>query len=636
MGIGDLLIALAGARGRAGESGTLVLYWLGIVVIYAAPTAAALRCGRDRRALMTLAVVLIVATYLVTILNSPLSLTVKDELQTYRSLLDLHETHHLFSLNPLVSDYPRFPGSQIVIVVMQQLTRLSLGTSARLIIGLEHLLLAVALFALVERVCGSPVAGFVGVAVYTTNPSYLYVDNLVFYETFALPLAILALLVLATIDDSTTRSDRMVSLGVASVLGIVVCVSHHLTSYFLAGVLIAWCIVAGKAGRRGPASNARLIPWIPAAATALCSMLWYVFMAHAQITQELGPTFDSAVSAIKAVLTGSATPKVPFSASARVPGFVDPFLLEVIGYLSVLLSSIILIAGLWQLRRREVRTVSLVLFGLVGLLYPIGLALRITQASTETSGRSSEFAFLGIAVLAALLVGRLRIVDDTRRPHDPSGGRLHLASRPRRRFNTLSGRPLLLRLRHALGRPLMGARATVAIVVLLACGGVVVGQAPYDRVAGTYIVGDDIRSIEPLGQETAQWATTHWAKGTKFAADPVNTYLIAANGDFTPEQGVIEGIQVSRLFLSNTVDSADETVVEGDKIRYVVVDERLTEMPSASGPAFGGSGKGVKVSASKVVPKVDFAKFNSSSLFSLVYDDGTIRIYETQLASNLG
>lgn len=633
-GAGDLLVALAGARGRSGQSGVLVLYWAGIVLLYLAPAVAAIRSRHDRRALLTLVAVLVTALYIVNLLNSPLGLATTDELQTLRSLNDLGRTHHLFVQNPFVPDYARFPASQIGIVTMQKLTGLSMATSARLVIGPEELLLGCALFVLAERVCRNPLAGFTAVAIYATNPSYLYFDSQVFYESFALPLAILALLLVALAVRSQSVRERRVLLGLASVVGVVVCVSHHMTSYWLAVVLILWCVIAAVYSRRRPAVASSVLPGLPAAVTSICALLWYVFVAHVQIAEELGGPVKSGIQAIKAVLSGSVGPKKPFSSPAPIPALNDPFVLQAIGYVSVLVGLIILVAGLWQLRRRSVRSIELLLFGGTALIYPFALALRLTQASTETSNRASEFTFVGLALLAALWV-TVRTTAGGSGSRDESGSDMAKESYAARWHSHLPGlrsiqsSTAVSRVRRGLNRPVVLTTAALGAFALLAVGGIVVSQSPYDRVAGTHLTGDGTRSIEPLGQEAAQWAERHWPRGTFFAADPINALLIASDGDFTSQQGRIEGYSVSHLFLSHYVDAVDRTIIQGDKISYIVVDQRLTQSPSANGPAFSDSTVSVKVAASKPVPKAAFAKFSSSHQLSRVFDDGTIRIYST-------
>jgi len=491
---------------------------------------------------------------------------------------------------------------------MKQLTGLSLFASASLIVGLEHLCLGIALFALVEQLSGSSLAGYAGVFVYATNDSYLYFDSQAFYESFALPLAIFALFLVALAVRSALPRERRILLGLASVVGAVVCVSHHMTSYWLGAVLVAWCLLAVSRKFRGASLHFRskfpvesgVVPWVPAVTTSICAGLWYILVARKQVGEELGPSLEASVKAIKSIVFGSVAPKVPFSSPSSVSALNDPVALQALGYLSVLLALVILVLGLLQLRHRGTRSVEVLLFSLVALLLPVGLGLRLTQASTETSSRSSEFGFVGLAILTGLCVS---------------------AWRRGRRVNHVGASRRVSKRRGVVGV------ASVTIAVVLAFGGVIVGQAPYARVPGRYLVGAGLRSIEPLGLETAQWAADNWPPGTKFAADSTNTGLIASGADFTPEDGVIDGYPVDHLFLSRSVDQEDMTIIQGDKIRYVVLDQRLTELPSAAGPAFGGSEPGVKVDSSLPVPSQDFRKFATSSHFSRVYDDGTIRIY---------
>jgi hypothetical protein len=602
MGLGDVLVAAAGFLGRSGLPGVEALYWPGIVLIYLVPTGAAVFCRNDRRSVLLLVTLLVAALYLINVLNSPLRLSTTDELQTLRSLIDLDRSHHLFFPNPLVTSYPRFPGSQIVFVTIHQLTGLSLASSSRIIIALEELLLGYALFNLVEQIFGSPLAAYSAVLVYATNPSYVYFDSQVFYESFALPLAVVTLLLVALAARSSQRRDRRFFLGLATLLGIVVCLSHHLTSYWLAAVLIIWSLIAEIHNLFARPTNAQTPPWLPAIATATFAGLWYALVAADQVTHELGPVFDNATHAVRAILTGSGPPKVPFSSPSTLPALNDPLALQAFGYASVLVAAAIIVAGLYHFNRAH--PVPTLLFSLLALLYPVGIAFRLTAASTETSSRSNEFTFLGLAVLSGLIVAA----------HTSQLGGRHFTrnAHPRR-------------------GPLLLATSLLASAVL-AVGGIVVGQAPYDRVAGTYLAGADFRSVEPLGLETAQWATTNWAAGAKLAADPTNTRLIASTGDFLPEDGFIHGDPVNHLFLSPTIDPEDWVIIDGDKINYIILDQRLTVLPSATGPAFGGSEPGVKVTPSAPVPVRDFAKFASSDEFSRVYDDGTIRIYMTPVS----
>lgn len=640
IGLGDLLVALAGARNQSGGSGVSTLFWSGIALLYAAPTTAVLLGRLDRRSHLSLAVLLVAGIYVVSLITTPLGLSTTDELQTLRSLQDLQSSHHLFAINPLVVAYPRFPGSQIAFVMMHQLSGLSLATSAKIVIGIGEILLAVALFALVQRVAGSTLAAYAAVVVYATNPSFVYFDSQVFYESFAIPLAIATLLLVLLGTRSVVASERRVAFMLASVVGTVVCVSHHMTSYWLVAVLLLWCLLA----LRRP--KVRIVPWLPTLAIGTVAGLWYAFVAQKEVAHELGPVLQSAVDAIKSVITRTAAPKAPFSSTSALSALNDPVVLQIIGYISVVLAMLLIALGLREawlargrhsaLRLRGARTVEIAVFSLIALIYPLGLLLRLTQASTETSSRTSEFAFIGVSVMAALFVSaralrRFSGAETIAVRRSPLGNK-----EPESKFveEKVAGRAKLP-LKHGAGKPTRGfVVASILATVILAVGGIVVGQAPYDRLPGSFLAGADFRSVGPLGEETARWAASNLAPGSKFAADPTNTRLLASIGNFTPEDGSIDGYPVNHLFLSTSLDQEDLKIIQGDKIQYIVVDQRLTRFPSASGPVFGSTKSGVKVSRSLPVPKADFAKFVSASELSRIYDDGTIQIYATNVATS--
>src|ERR1035437_2591318 len=62
--------------------------------------------------------------------------------------------------------------------------------------------------------------------------------------------------------------------------------------------------------------------------------------------------------------------------------------------------------GLMAIWRRRVRNPLILTLAALAALWPVGLALRLTQASTEISGRAPEFVFFGAGFLAAYLAAR--------------------------------------------------------------------------------------------------------------------------------------------------------------------------------------------------------------------------------------
>ena len=592
-GLAEVLIALANQAGR-GEHPSVAgaCFWAGIVLLYVPTSLAAWRLRNDARALRFLAGLLAVSTYLVRILETPTQLATVDELQTLRSLRDVATTHHLFAVNPMVGAYSRFPGSQVAIVAVHQLTGLDLSTAGKMVIGFDHLVLVLALFALFRRVLGNAFAAFAAAAVYTTNSSFMFFDTQVAYESFTLPLAVAAVYLVAAAVRAAGRRQAAALSITATVVGAVVCVAHHMTSYWLAAVLVTWTAAAGLHRRRHGATPV-VVVLLPAAVVTTVAVLWYALVAHAQLHHELGPVFSGSLSAVRSALRGDTALKQPFTATGTAAG-ENPVGLQIVGYASVALSLLLLGAGLVRLARRpHLRTPLPVTLGLLGLVYPVGLLLRLTRASTETSSRTVEFTFLGVALAVGVLVAA-----------PPLRSRRARHRLPRHRWLAPAG------------------------LVLLAVGGLVVGEAPYDRYAGPYLVQADTRSVTRPGQQAAAWAAAHWPAGSRFAAtDVTSALLVAAAGTFTPQTGVVGRLPVLYLFDSPTVDLRAAHIVQVDKIDYLVVDRRVTTtpspvltwpMPAAVGPVTGSS---------PTLPEAYLAKFQKTPGLDRQYDNGVVVVY---------
>ena len=126
-------------------------------------------------------------------------------------------------------------------------------------------------------------------------------------------------------------------------------------------------------------------------------------------------------------------------------------------------------------------------------LYPASLALRLTQAGTETSNRASEFLFLGLALVA--------------------GGVLASPGpRPRARPRATGGRLLV-----------------TALVGVLFTGGVVIGWPPASRVPGPPADrgGHRARSSRTTSRRRAGRRGT-CPRGSRMVADRANGLLMSA------------------------------------------------------------------------------------------------------------
>lgn len=608
-GVGDLALALANARGREGSPGSALIYWVGILLLYLSPTVAALRLKRsDGSGYALLVVLLAVGLFVEKLAATPTRFATVDELQTLRSLNDLVRSHHLFNVNPMVGAYPRFPGSQIAVVTLHELTGLNLSTSGKLLIGVEHIVLCLALFRLVERLVSWPLAAYLAVAVYACNPSYVFFDSETAYEAFALPLAIVVLCLLAVAGESPQR-ERRALVSLSCVVALAVCVSHHMTSYWLAAMLIGWVLVAATRRRKSGATAENYVPWVPALIITAFATGWFLFVARVQMVHELGPTFSGSISAIRSVLSGAAEAKAPFHSTSRSTDFTDPGLLRLLAFASVVVAMGVLVWGLWESRRAGRLRALIIVTLAFGALYPIGLALRLTSASTETASRTSEFVFVSIGLAAALVVIRIR-------------------PQPRSSDTEIHAEPTRYTPRAARDTRVTGLLILTAVAVL-AVGGIVTGPAPYDRLAGTELNVADTRSVGLLGEQTSDWASSHWASGSRFFADQTNAILIGSAGDFAPQGGAIHGTSLNYLYTSPTFDREAADVIIGDDIRYVVVDQRLGQTQFGT-TVFDISTSDSPKPTAVSVSSAALDKFSTVPQLTRTYDNGVIQVYDTE------
>ena len=596
IGLAAIALALADTASRQGHGWAQPLYWAALVLLFAPASARLLMPSPQRYERVVLLVMLALGLYAVKVLTSPAAFTFTDELQQLRGLADVERTHHLFTPNPLVAAYPFFPAMVAITSAVNQLTGLGAFTSGLIVIGAARLMWVLALFALFERVSGSSRLAAVATVVTMTNPNFTYFEADWAYESLALPMAIVALLGVSRIPELRSRLRKGISsdwpaVAIALALSLAVIVTHHMSTAWLVTMLLGWAVA--MLVRRRSAIGPAHVPLV-ALVVSLAAAAWYWFVARNAIADELGPTASSSISALGALIHGSTGGKQVFHAAS---GAASPPAEQLFGFAAVAIALTLLgvgLAALW-VRKRKVPRLGFVLAGLAALYVP-SLVLRLTQAGTETANRASEFVFIGIGFLAALAMST------------------SLA---------LPGR---------VGRVLEGARAWpvlwVACIVLFV-GGITIGWAPYDRQPGRYEVSADSRSIDRQGVAAAKWAGAWLPRNSLFTGDVTNRLLMYSYGHLNPQSGSIDGDSVPNLFLSTKFGPEQLTIIKGDKIRYVVADQRLTELVSQTGfPVRGG--RRPKFNRSRPLPTRRWRKFEAVHGLDRVFDSGAIRIYDAE------
>ncbi len=610
--IGLTLIASGNTDARLGEAGGEALFWLGLLLIYLPLTLRLFGRSASREERMTLVFLLGVALYLVKVLHSPEGFTLHDEFASWRGVWDLQRTGHLFSTNPLIGNFSVFPGMTAVTAALSQLSGLSIFASALILIGVARVTMIVALFLILERASGSARVAGIAIAVYACNPSILYFDSQFGYESLALALAPALLLVVMRgvgFDHRARSAGSVGSLAALALLAAALVVTHHLTAYAMVAFFALWSGAIALAQRRSPAAQL-LRPAAPAArrrpitatiwarlriGPALgCLLLgalaagWFAFVAGGATQSELGGVFASAASSAFDLVFGGSGAKTLFQAGN---GRVDPLIVRFLGLASVGILVLVIPLGVWRVWRSErSRPLSLSLAA-VALLYPVTLVPRLTQAGSEISQRASEFVFVGVGFVAALLFVHLT----------DAAGRLRTA---------------------------LFAVVATALAGLVFVGGVILGESPVTRQPGPFEVGAESRSIGPQGLAAARFASAYLPVDSRILVDGPNGLLLGSYGHLDPVLGTIRGIPVTKVFFSRRFDAAVRTVIVRDAIDYVVVDRRLSGSLPLDGYYYERGEPG-SFERTRPIGRAALRKFEGVAGVGKIFDNGPIVIYDT-------
>jgi hypothetical protein len=618
--IGAMLIvqALAATASREGRAGAQVAYWISFAVIVAAAVGAQLLRQPTRGQRLALVIATGVGLYMIKVLSYPNSFTYYDELSHYRTATDILRFGRLFHTNPVLAVSPYYPGMEIVSSALVRLTGLSLTTCGLLALGAGRVLLAAALYGLFAEVTDSPRVGGLGAVLYMANPSFLYFDSDFSYESFALPLAALALLLTVKWmrtsgphDRSRRSALRLIApsggagrgLFVGSVVALgAVTITHHTTSYLISLFLFVLCLCAVASRRWGGAARA---PWYIFGWSVAMAGLWLLIVAPSTI-KYLNAVFGPAIDGVRQVLLFNQSAYTPFSGGTAAAS--SPLWLKILAATSVLIILSFLPLGLTLVWRRR-REAPMLAFAAVAAAYVPVQALRVTGAGIESANRSFEFVFAGVAVLLALCFTHL--LDQTERP-------VALRVRGRR---LLGRRPASA----YIGSGKLAAFAVTAATILFV-GGVIVLWPLYGALPGRYIPGADIRSITSEGIAAARWIRREYGIGQRVLTDRSNAQIVASYGDGNPVEGSVGSLSVARVFVSSQVDATVREILRAKHVQFLLVDTRL----ASAAPARGFYFTSTELNGATWTHPIALSwltKFATTPGFSLVFDDGAMQVY---------
>jgi hypothetical protein len=524
---GLVLVALGNNETRLGNEDGQFLFWGGLAAIYAPIAFRLFSAGASRAERVALVVTLGLALYLVRVLASPAEFVRFDELGTWRATDDLLKSGRYFASNPLVISTEGFPGLEAVTAALADLSGSTIFQAGVTVIAAARLALVIALFVFLERVSGSARAAGIGVAVYACNPSFLYFDAQFAYESLALAIAAALLLMTLMWANAERGSERFPVAIVA--LAWALTLTHHMTAAATLAFLSAWAVLEWRAS-----GTWRSMPGFAAGALGVAMLIWFTLVAGGVTVDELGSVFSGMVDSAVNLISGDSGPKTLFEGG----GENNSLLLRALAFVSVVPLLALLPFGIWRAWQARGLEPLWGALALVGVIYPLTLALRLTAGGSETSQRASEFAFVGMAFFAAILVTRV-------------------------------GWPTGLVRRTALATGL----SAVATVVFL--GGFVIGELPATRQPGPFLVGADARSITPQGHSAAEFVAEHLPPDSRFLSDRSNAMLVASYGGADLVLGRTREIPVPHVFFGERFGDFDRTVIRDHEVEYILVDRRL-------------------------------------------------------------
>jgi hypothetical protein len=575
-------LAYAGARMNAGWADAVS--WIGLMIILLPATFRLLGSTARRSERLVLVGVVAVGLYTVFILLSPSMFGLHDELGAYRSVEDILRTGRLYKPpNPIDAAYSSYPGILAVTAALSRLTGLGVVPCGYVLVGVAKLLLTGGLFLFVERITRSSRVAGIAVVLYMANPNFFFFDSQFAYESLAIGIGAMALWMTSRVAEpvSGTNTDLIVALMLDAAL----VMTHHLTSYAVTLVVIVWATFSQFQRPRTAAAQRLLV-------LALFSVIMtgaYALATLKATESDIGGSIVGSLHGLINVISGNEASKHPFSSAS---GYANPPLEQAAGLLSVGLLMAALPFGLYAVWRRRHNGLGLLILELTALLYPASLGLRLTAAGSETSNRTSEFVFAGLATVVALtfivLFGR---VADRR---DWAGRLLRLL-------------------------------ATAYIGVAFA-GGITVGTAPYDLLPTGYAVGADARSVDTEGVQAARWAGRWLAPRLNFFGDLTDGELFTAYSQLRPQSGTIGSHKLGELFTSATFGPVQRRIITYDKIRYVVVDKRDSSALPYSGSYFGDADPGTYTSP---IGLRALTKFDFVPCIDRIFSSGNIVVYDT-------
>ena len=518
--------------------------------------------------------------YLLRFMTSPLRFAEYDEFLHWRTANDILRTGHFFSANSMLPVGPYYPGLQIVTNAVSTISGLDTFHAAILVISAARFLMILSLFLLYEQVTHSSRMAGIATIIYMVNPHFLFFDSIFSYESLALPLSTFMFSILARYQ--TANKGYRWALFIACFVLLAITITHHMTDYVFDGLLILWAVTSlFQASSR----NMRRTLVTIALFGVLLSLAYAFLLQGNPVWQYLSSYFGAALNELGHIIAGTSTARPLF---INPQGGQTPLWDRLMMAASVAIVALGLPFGLlslWQHYRHDALSVML---GLASFAYPITQVFRFTDFGSEIADRSAAFLFIPIAYVLTILIAHFW---------------------PTRK---LSWKVTSL--------------VTCALSVVFV-GGVILDSGPGWRVLpGPYKVVADERSIEPESIQAALWSLAYLGPDQRVATDRINQIVMNTFGDQNIVTSQADHVAISPVFFSSQFDPEDVAILQSGRIRYLVVDLRLSTSLPLQGFYYENFESGAYHHTSPI-SRAALTKFNTIPQINRLFDSGNIVIY---------
>lgn len=592
------LLGWSGARpGSATVDPTpaLVLFYVGHVLFAATWAVVLTRPWIDRATAVAGSLAYAFVLYASWLMSNPLMATRFDESLHVITLLRMVEGNGFFDPNTMLSVSPHYPGLELVAGGVHWLTGMPLMAAQVVTVVLARAVLVLALFLLVERLTGSHRAGALVVLLYGASSQFWFFNAQFSYQTLAIPLAVLGMLLIVRAGDAATAAASTAApdgtprgalraaarpLAAATASLALLALTHHLTGWLTIVLLWAWASAHHVAGDRVRA----LTTTVAAGLGTVVAVGWSALVAP-MLADYLLPLFEDAVTEVRGLLTGADTGRQLFADKA---GYATPLWEQLVMLGSVLLWIGLLLPAAWSALRGRTMTRSwarLLPIGLA-LVYPLLLVARFSPTASDIGERGSSFVTMAMAgVVAAWLAGR----------H-------HRVSR--------------------LPRTVVAVGFSVLLV-----GGTILGSGPdWSRVPGPWMAAAEQRSVDADALAAARWLGRYAPEDSRYAADTTFNRLLPTFADVDASTGITGSLNTTNLFVADEVDAGVVDLLRRYEIDFVVAETRLADQLAASGSLFEGSADfGIDS-----VSLEQLTKWEGVPGIETVLSEGPVRIYDVR------